>query len=955
MKFSFKFSNILGAVYKKGNLVFTKDGNTLISPVGNRIALFDLKNNKSYCLPVESHYDFTALAISPDSTILIAVNEQGDANLISLISRSLICRHHFFHPIACVKFSPDGKRVAFAKGSAVHVFHSPGKFLGEFDAFVLEKVFTGAFDDVTCVDWSSDSEHLVCGSKDATARVYSMGRSKRFQICALSGHQDVLVGAYFEESSMDVVTVSANGRLDLWKATLKLSDLQKVPKGPSAAKKSREVEDDDDDDEKAEDDIDLMRGELREEEIETEAGKEEIEGDKEDDASDDEESQDDDEVPEKAGESSGVSSGSLENADKASGPSDKQKPSKKPRSKKRRKKPQAPLRYSLDQKHNIKNTLARLETVSYHKSSRILVAGRDDGAFLLYEMPHANLIHSLSITDTSISTMTFNDSGEWIAIGCATHGQLLVWEWQSESYILKQQGHSSAVASLEYSGDGQFLATGGEDGKVKLWNTLTGFCLVTFKEHTSCVTAVRFARNRKFVLSASVDGTVRAFDLLRYRNFRTLTTPRPVQFASLAIDSSSEFVAAGGQDVFEIYLWSLKVGRLLEVLAGHEGPVVSLAFNPGLSSTELASASWDKTLRVWNAIDSSLSNEVIRLGSDCIAVTYRPDGKEVAVATLDCQISMFDPATALQLGAIEGRNDLTSGRADTDLIKAKKTQQGKAFTSLCYSADGAYLIAGGQSKFVCIYSRAETIIVKRYEVTQNRSLDAVDDFINRRKMTDFGNLDLVEMRDESSFKQKIRLPGAKKTDMAARSFKPEIRVYSIQFSPTNRSWAAATTEGLLIYSLDAGQLFDPYLLEESITPATIREAKKAKRHSEAIMMALRLNEKPLIKEVVENVPPSEIEICASTLPDVYVEKLLEFIAAAVESSRFIEFYLIWIRHLLIRLRNPAVPVLLSLQKSVQRKYQDLSKLAYFNKYSMMLVRKMGALKAEDDEDEEMHM
>lgn len=47
-----------------------------------------------------------------------------------------------------------------------------------------------------------------------------------------------------------------------------------------------------------------------------------------------------------------------------------------------------------------------------------------------------------------------------------------------------------------------------------------------------------------------------------------------MQFSSVSVDSSGEFVAAGGQDVFEIFLWSVKTGRLLEVLTGHEGPVV---------------------------------------------------------------------------------------------------------------------------------------------------------------------------------------------------------------------------------------------------------------------------------------------------------------------------------------------------------------------------------------------
>jgi len=38
-----------------------------------------------------------------------------------------------------------------------------------------------------------------------------------------------------------------------------------------------------------------------------------------------------------------------------------------------------------------------------------------------------------------------------------------------------------------------------------------------------------------------------------------------------------------------------------------------------------------------------------------------------------------------------------------------------------------------------------------------------------------------------------------------------------------QAWAAATTEGLLVYSLDAGMVFDPFLLDESVTPVSIRK------------------------------------------------------------------------------------------------------------------------------------
>jgi len=60
-----------------------------------------------------------------------------------------------------------------------------------------------------------------------------------------------------------------------------------------------------------------------------------------------------------------------------------------------------------------------------------------------------------------------------------------------------------------------------------------------------------------------------------------------------------------------------------------------------------------------------------------LCVAFRPDGKEVVVATLDGQLLFFDVRTSAQVASIEGRNDLGSGRSDTDLITAKKNLQAK--------------------------------------------------------------------------------------------------------------------------------------------------------------------------------------------------------------------------------------------------------------------------------------
>jgi periodic tryptophan protein 2 len=86
----------------------------------------------------------------------------------------------------------------------------------------------------------------------------------------------------------------------------------------------------------------------------------------------------------------------------------------------------------------------------------------------------------------------------------------------------------------------------------QLWNAASGFCFVTFTEHKMPITAVAFAPSGHAVLSASLDGTVRAFDLVRYRNFRTFTSPSPAQFVSLAVDNSGEVVVAGSLDTFQV-------------------------------------------------------------------------------------------------------------------------------------------------------------------------------------------------------------------------------------------------------------------------------------------------------------------------------------------------------------------------------------------------------------------
>lgn len=546
----------------------------------------------------------------------------------------------------------------------------------------------------------------------------------------------------------------------------------------------------------------------------------------------------------------------------------------------------------------------------------------------------------LSISQQKITSVAISPSGEWLAFGARTLGQLLVWEWQSESYILKQQGHFFDMNTLAYAPDGQTIATGGDDGKVKVWTVHSGFCFVTFGEHTAPVMDVAFAKQGSVLFSASLDGTVRAFDLVRYRNFRTFTSPSPVQFSALAVDPSGEVVAAGSTDSFQVFLWSVQTGKLLDILTGHEAPISSLAFCPS-GTNRLASGSWDKTVRVWSVFGRSRAVEPLTISNDVLALAFRPDGAELAVASLDGQLTFFDVQSEKQTNVIEGRKDISGGRKADDKVTAANSTSSKAFTSLVYTADGTCVLAGGNSKYVALYDvrEGEGILVKKFQISENLSLDGTEEFLDSRKVNSAGiNVDLIDDRGDASDledRMDTTLPGASRGagDMSVRKYRQEARTKCVRFSPTGRAWAAASTEGLLIYSLDETVTFDPFDLTIDLTPQSVLDVLGEGEYLKALVLAFRLNEKPIIRRVYEGIPRADIRLIARQMPVVYIAALIQFVAEHLEKSPHLEFDLIWVRAILMShgryLRDRSgefAPVLRATQRALGDVQQSISNL-----------------------------
>lgn len=598
-------------------------------------------------------------------------------------------------------------------------------------------------------------------------------------------------------------------------------------------------------------------------------------------------------------------------------------------------------RWRVVSRHYFFQNQAHLTCAAFHAKSGLLVAGFSNGLFAMYELPEFNMIHNLSISQNDIDSVEINATGEWLAFGASKLGQLLVWEWQSESYILKQQGHFDSMNTIAYSPDGKRVITAADDGKIKVWDVDSGFCIVTFTEHTSGVTACEFAKRGTVLFTASLDGSVRAWDLLRYRNFRTFTAPTRLSFSSIAVDPSGEVVCAGSLDSFDIHVWSVQTGQLLDQLAGHEGPVSSLAFLP--NATALVSGSWDRTIRLWSIFARTQTSEPIQLQSDVLCVATRPDSQQIAVSALDGGLNFYSVADSTQAGGIDARRDVSGGRKLTDRRTAANVTGTKHFNTITYSADGTCVLAGGSSKHICLYDVQSAVLLKKFTVSVNLSLDGTQEFLNSRDLTEGGPRGLLDAQGEASdLEDRVdkTLPGAERGgDASSRRNRPEVRVPSVAFSPTGRAFCAASTEGLLIYSLDAAFQFDPFDLDITVTPNATKEAVEGKEYVKALVMAFRLNEQKLIRHVYERVPAASIGLVGKELPAVYLSRLLRFVALATDDTPHLEFNLLWIETLLsthgryIKDNGGRLgPELQLVQRAVRRIQTELGRLTDENGY-----------------------
>ena len=909
---SYQFSNLLGIVHNTGRVLFLKDDtNILLSPLGNKILCLDLNYGTSQTLPIEIHSNIDFIDITSDSKILIIVDILGYCLVVNFPKQIVISHFNFRDKISALKISPNNKFLAVGIGKGVEIFEMPN-LIKEYEPFVLYRKYTVFHNDkITSINWSFDSRFILTGSKDTNVRILNLFKIPGYYPYTFTGHKKKIITAIFSKDMNRIYSISQDGLLLIWKFVDEQSEEfkkhinfvknikpKKNYKYDKIYKKNKNKNDEDDEEreeKEEENDNDNILG-LNEDEEESENSKEE---------------KNDIDTKYYTEFEKKILTG----------------------------------RFILEKKEQfiINSKVVMCEITQNIPSTlsddnNILVLGLQNGSFSIYSMNNFENKYSLKISDAKISSISVNPSGKWIAFGSKYLNQLLVWEWKSETYIYKQQGHMNDISLIAFSPEGGQLASGAEDGRIKIFDISSSNCLITFTEHTSKITGLQYALNKSnLLISSSLDGTIRAYDLIKYKNFRIMTTPKQTQLICCSVDYSGEIVAAGSLNTYNIFVWSIKTGDLIDVLNGHTGPVSCLAFSH--INDILVSGSWDNTVKMWELYTKKGISETYEHNSKITAIALSPNDKEVAVSTLNGELYTWDIETGAIKNILDVSRDIWGGRLNEEKIAAKNATRNKYLNSIHYNLPGNLLICGGNSQYVLIYDMQYQILVKKFVLTHNRSLNGLlyklnSKYDNNKTLLQQENNGL-DSEDELEYnkKQKNILPGNK------NALIPEVKINSIKFSNTNRSFAVGTSEGIYIYSLDKSLSFNKLSISIEVTLKDAIEAFEKGNYTKGIIYSIYLKKIDLLNEYFDLIPISKVQLIVDKIPFSLVSPLLDYLCNKLEKDIHLQYIMIWINLLMKKncrqLRNNKnKAVFLNLHRALMKIFKGIENIVEDNIYTI---------------------
>ena len=336
---------------------------------------------------------------------------------------------------------------------------------------------------------------------------------------------------------------------------------------------------------------------------------------------------------------------------------------------------------------------APILTLTFSPSSAYFITGAGDSTLRLWDASTSTPLHTLKGHTNWVLAAAFAPNERLIA-SASMDCTVRLWSRATGQPIAQPlRGHAKYVTCLAFeplhlSPDCTRLASGGKDGAVKVWDLKTRTCALTLSGHTGGVTCIRWGGGGR-VYSGSQDRTVKVWDPTTGQLLHTLTGHAHwVNCLSLSTDyalrlsghdekgkrpeGEAEFAAAakarydkalqatGGRELavsgsedFTCILWA--DGAAVVRMTGHQQPVNWVTFSP--DSRLIASASFDKSVRVWRGVDGKFVCTMRGHVGAVYQVCWSSDSRLLCSSSKDSTMKVWDVNKRVMTMELPGHAD----------------------------------------------------------------------------------------------------------------------------------------------------------------------------------------------------------------------------------------------------------------------------------------------------------
>jgi WD40 repeat protein len=287
-----------------------------------------------------------------------------------------------------------------------------------------------------------------------------------------------------------------------------------------------------------------------------------------------------------------------------------------------------------------------IQAVAFSPKVPFVAVGRY-GEVELVNPATKEVVRRLSGFTGKVNAVAFSPDGETVYAAGGEAGILGIvrsWKTSDGSSLRSFEGHTDAAYALAVSPDGQWIATGAYDQKIRLWDTATGKEIALLKGHNGAVNGLSFRPDGKVLASASADRTVKLWSIPTGHRLDTLSQPTKEQTSVVFSADGKTLFAAGGDN--RIRVWAISAAakegtnKILTSRFAHEGGLLNLALSA--DGKLLASTATDKTLKLWNTADLT-EKRLLEKQPDWSSALAFTDKAQLIAGRVDGTWSVYEP------------------------------------------------------------------------------------------------------------------------------------------------------------------------------------------------------------------------------------------------------------------------------------------------------------------------